>query len=206
LRSILCGSLLIVLACANLIAQADFSADIVNVSASNTFPTRLFVTKNKLRLQGEDRAGHVTSIMMVNLSRLTSVVLIPQQKKYYESSQPQIPGQSIAFFQPKNIEDACADWQKMMQGEKDECRKIGRDPVNGRDTVRYESTSSKGTSSVWIDSTLHFPVKWKSASSTVELRNIKEEAQSPTLFQVPSGYVKRASPSKTPPAPQEDRD
>ncbi len=183
----------------------DFSADIVTLSAaSNTFHTRIFSTKDKLRFQGEDKSGRTNSIMIVNLTAWTSVVLIPQQKQYVESKQPQIPGQGVTFFQAKDIEDACGEWQKMAQSEESEkpekgekrqkgkCQKVGHETVNGRDTVKYEDTSSKESGSIWIDAKLRFPVKWKNAVGAGELRNIKEEVQPAELFQIPPGYTKRS--------------
>ena len=191
----------------------DFSADIVNLSAaSNTFHTRIFSTKNKLRFQGEDKAGRTNSIMIVNLAARTSMVLIPQQKQYIESKQPQIPGQGVTFFQAKDVENACGEWQKMAQSEegekpekgekkeeieKNKCQKAGHETVNGRDTVKYEDTASKEAGSIWIDAKLHFPVKWKNAVGAGELRNIKEEPQAAELFAIPEGYTKRSFGSGT---------
>jgi hypothetical protein len=191
----------------------DFSADIVNLSAaSNTFHTRIFSTKGKLRFQGEDKAGRTNSIMIVNLAAGTSIVLIPQQKQYIDSKQPQIPGQGVTFFQANDVETACGDWQKMAQSEESEkpeksekreekeksrCRNVGHETVNGRDTVKYEDTSSKEAGAIWIDAKLHFPVKWKNAVGAGELRNIKEEAQAAELFQIPPGFTKRSFDTKT---------
>lgn len=188
-------------------AQADFSADIVSLSAtSNTFRTRIFSMKDKLRFQQEVKNGRVDSIMIVNLARRTSVVLIPQQKQYIESSQPQIPGQGVTFFQAKNVEDACGEWEKLIRLSEDsddnegprkpptkhKCQKARHETVNGRDTVKYEDALEKGSaSSVWLDVKLHFPVKWKNGVGSGELRNIKEEAQPAELFAIPAGYTKR---------------
>jgi hypothetical protein len=188
----------------------DFSAEIVNLSAaSNTFHTRIFSTKDKLRFQGEDKAGRTNSIMIVNLAARTSIVLIPQQKQYIESKQPQIPGQGVTFFQAKDVENACGEWQKMAQSEENDeaerdgkketrkCQKIGHETVNGRDTVKYEDTASKEAGSIWIDAKLHFPVKWKNAVGAGELHNIKEEPQAAELFQIPPGFTKRSFDTKT---------
>lgn len=195
--------LTLLLGCAAAGAQADFSADLVNLSASNTFPTKIFATQNKLRFQGQDRVGRTNSIMIVDLAAGTSIVLMPQQHLYVQENRPQIPGQGVTFFQPKDVEDACGDWQKMAHTEKKKCRKVGHEVVNGRDTVKYESTSGKSEASdIWIDAELHFPVKWKSSVGIGELRNIKAGAQAAELFEIPSGYTKRtfASAPKSKPA------
>ena len=200
----------LLLTCAAAAGQSDFSADIANLSAStNAFHTQIFSTKGKLRFQQEVKAGRVDSIMIVNMAKRTSIVLVPQQKQYIESDKPQIPGQGVTFFQSKDVEDACAEWENLIRLQetvdedqkaarktppiKHKCQKIGHESVNGRDTVRYDDTTDKGdTSSLWLDVTLHFPVKWKNAVSTGELRNIKEESQPAELFAIPAGYTKRA--------------
>jgi hypothetical protein len=175
------------------VAQADFSADIVNLSAAtNTFHTKIFSTKDKLRFQGEDKSGRTNSIMIVNLAARTSIVLMPQQKQYTESKRPQIPGQGVTFFQARDVEDACGDWRAVTQSAKGKCKKVGHDAVSGRDAVKYEVTPGQGGAGVmWIDAKLHFPVKWQNAVASGELRNVQEGPQAAELFQIPSGYVKR---------------
>lgn len=195
--------------CATIWAQSDFSADIVNLSAStNSFHTQIFSTKEKLRFQQEIKSGRVNSIMIVNLAKRSSIVLLPQQKQYYESNKPQIPGQGITFFQARDVEDACGEWENLIRLSetsaddddaprksapvKHKCQKIGHETVNGRDTIQYNDATDKGdTSSVWLDVALHFPVKWKNAVSAGELQNIKEERQPAELFAIPAGYTKR---------------
>lgn len=184
-------------------AQADFSADIVNLSAaSNTFHTKIFSTKEKLRFQGEDKSGRTNSIMIVNLATRTSIVLMPQQHQYVENKQAQIPGQGVTFFQAKNVEDACGEYQKISQAGKGKCRKVGHENVNGRDTVKYEVSPEKGnTEPIWIDVKLQFPVKWQSSVGKGELRNIREEGQPAELFAIPPGYTKKPSAISSKPKP-----
>lgn len=182
---------LILLISAGAAAQEDFSADIVNLKVSSPFPTKIFVAKGKLRFQQQDRKGNPSSIMLVDLSALTSVVLIPQQHLYVKQSQPQIPGQGAAFFQPTDAASACAAWQKI--GElKGKCRNLGGETVNGRVTVKYENIAADKTASyIWIDRKLHFPIKWEDPVGARELRNIRETPQPGELFEIPAGYSKR---------------
>lgn len=220
LRAVFCGGLIFAITCAGALAQADFSADIVNLSAaSNTFHTRIFSTRDKLRFQGEDKAGRTNSIMIVNLAEGTHIVLLPQQKQYVVSKRTQIPGQGVVFFQAKDVENACGQWLTMMPSVVDaddsqdsrkappirhSCRKIGHETVNNRDTVKYEDTSKKGdASAIWLDVKLRFPMKWKNAVGGGELRNIKEEAQPAGLFEIPKGYVKRSFHTKPSPGPEQ---
>lgn len=199
----ICRGLIFWLAGATAFAQVDFSADIVNLSAaSNTFHTRIFSTKDKLRFQGEDKSGRTNSIMIVNLASRTSIVLMPQQHQYVENKRAQIPGQGVPFFQAKNVEDACGEWQSITHTEKGRCRKVGHDMVNGRDAVKYEVAPGQGnTAPIWIDTKLHVPVKWQNAVSAGELRNIQEGPQRAQLFEIPAGYTKRAYGSPTKPNP-----
>lgn len=186
-------SFVVMLACASAFAQADFSAEIANtLTSSNTFQTKIYSTRGKLRFEGEDKSGRPNSIMLVDLVSRTSVVLVPQQKQYVQSKMPQIPGQGVAFFQAKDVESACREYLKLPQVEKGKCKKIGHETVNGRDTVKYEVSPQEGAAGpMWIDVKLHFPVKWQNAASAGELKNIREEAQPGRLFEIPAGYTKR---------------
>jgi len=186
-------------------AQADFSADIVSLSADrNTFHSKVFSSQERLRFQGEDRSGRINSILIANPATRTSIVLIPQQHEYVESKVPQIAGQGVTFFRPADVEDACDDWKRITHTEKGKCRKVGHEQVNGRDTVRYEVAPGQGSAApMWIDVKLHFPVKWQNAVGAGELRNIQEAAQPAELFEVPAGYSKRTpgGPKAQPPKP-----
>ena len=68
-------------------------------------------------------------------------------------------------------------------------KKVGTETVNGRSCDKLEVTDKSGKSTLWIDQKLHFPIKMQSADGhTMELSNIKEGAQDPSLFKVPAGY------------------
>ncbi len=198
------------MACAAAFAQADFSADVVNLSApTNTFRTKIFASKDKLRIQGEDKAGHTNSIMLVDLGKANSIVLMPQQKRYLENEATQIPGQGVTFFRAHDVEDACPDWKRVAQPDeaKAKCTKIGPVPVNGREALKYEITSPHGKSSfLWIDSKLHFPIKWQNAVASSELRNIREGPQPAELFKIPAGYTGKAYHHRSEPKTDVDPD
>jgi hypothetical protein len=70
--------------------------------------------------------------------------------------------------------------------------------VNGREAVKYQNARALDTApaAVWIDKALKFVIKWESADTSAELRNIKEEQQAADLFLVPSEY-KMGIPQKT---------
>jgi hypothetical protein len=184
------------------LAQVQFSADVVNLAnANNPFQTKVFAIQDKLRFQ-QEKDSQLKSIMIVNLAAGTSIVLMPQQHLYVEQSRPQIPGQGVTFFQPKDVNDGCGEWRKVARSQIGKCRKIGSESVNGRDTLKYESVSKGETTYVWLDTKLHFPVKWQGPVSTSELRNIHEGPQPAELFEIPAGYTRRTFAKEAPPKSQ----
>jgi hypothetical protein len=97
----------------------------------------------------------------------------------------------------ENAYDACADWHRTAE-QKIACERVGPEMVNGREAVKYQNTRALDTApaAVWIDKVLKFVIKWESADTSAELRNIKEEQQAADLFLVPSEY-KMGTPQKT---------
>ncbi len=72
---------------------------------------------------------------------------------------------------------------------------MGNEQVNGRSTVKYEGTDSKGEKgSVWLDSKVRFPIKWQGKDGSGELQNIQEGPQPASLFEIPAGYNKFEMP------------
>lgn len=68
-------------------------------------------------------------------------------------------------------------------------KKVGTETVNGRSCDKLEVTDKSGKSTLWIDQKLHFPVRVQSQDgATMDLTNIKEGPQDPSLFKVPAGY------------------
>lgn len=56
--------------------------------------------------------------------------------------------------------------------------------------MKYQNkgTLEAATTAVWVDKALKFVIKWQSAGSGAELRNIKEGQQAADLFTVLSDY------------------
>jgi hypothetical protein len=174
------------------VAQTEFSAEVVDLQKPGT-PTqaKIYFAKDKLRMEPQSAGGKGGAIIM-NLATQTSTVFLPQQHMYMEMpAQGQSQRQTYAFFQPIDVENACGDWQKTPHAQGGSCRKVGKETVNGRATVKYEGTSSTGdVSYFWLDPKLRFPVKWQGKSSAGELRNIQEGGQPASLFEPPAGYTK----------------
>ena len=62
--------------------------------------------------------------------------------------------------------------------------------MGGRKVVKYKNKifSEASVSAVWIDLSVKFVVKWESASTGAELRDIQEASQPADLFTLPSDY------------------
>lgn len=178
-------------------AQAEFSADIVDLRKADAPPTaKIYFTKDKMRAEPTGAGGHGGGAVIVNFATQTSIVLMTQQHMYMEMpAQGQSQRLGYAFFQADEVENACTYWQKSPHNQGGSCHKVGSDSVNGRSTVKFETTNSNGdVSHFWLDAKLRFPLKWDTKNSSGELRNIQEGAQPASLFEVPAGFTKMEMP------------
>jgi hypothetical protein len=187
--------LALMLAASFLVAQTEFSAEIVDLQKPGT-PTqaKIYFAKDKIRVESQTGGAHGGGAVIINFATQTSTVLMAQQHMYMEmpaQAQSQRMGYASAFFQAGDVENACGDWQKMGHNQGSSCHKVGNETVNGRNTVKYESTNASGdVSHFWLDPKLRFPVKWEGKNSGGELRNIQEGGQPASLFEVPAGFTK----------------
>jgi len=165
----------------------DFSADLVRQKPQNGPTTKVFVSGDKVRFEV---AGQKTSsFAVINVAQRTSTMVLPDTKSYVVSP-PGHLASSIPLFHIDDPENACNSWEKSMQNP-GTCKKVGDDNVNGRAAVKYTGALENGdTGSAWIDSKLHFAIKWEGEKSTVELQNIQEGPQDAKLFEIPSDYQK----------------
>ncbi len=183
----------LMLAASFAVAQAEFSAEIVDLQKSGT-PTmaRIYFAKDKMRIESQTASAHGSAVI-INYATQTGDVVMAQQHMYMEmpmQAQSQRMGYASAFFRAGDVENACGDWQKMGH-EGSSCHKVGAETVNGRSTVKYEITNASGdVSHFWLDPKLRFPVKWEGKSNSGELRNIQESAQPASLFEIPAGFTK----------------
>ena len=174
-------------------AQAEFSAEIVDLQKPGTpMQAKIYFAKDKMRIESQTASAHGSAVI-INYATQTGDVLMAQQHMYMEmpmQAQTQRMGYASAFFQAGDVENACGDWQKMGH-QSSTCHKVGTETVNGRSTVKYETTNASGdVSHFWLDPKLRFPVKWEGRSNSGELRNIQEGAQPASLFEIPAGFTK----------------
>jgi hypothetical protein len=183
----------LMLAASFAVAQAEFSAEIVDLQKQGT-PTqaKIYFAKDKMRIESQTASAHGSAVI-INYATQKGDVVMAQQHMYMEmpmQAQSQRMGYASAFFQAGDVENACGDWQKMGH-EGASCHKVGTETVNGRSTVKYETANASGdVSHFWLDPKLRFPVKWEGKSNSGELRNIQEGAQPASLFEIPAGFTK----------------
>jgi hypothetical protein len=182
-------------------AQEDFSGDMVSTSQGNEHKSKVYATKDKMRFEPE-KEGAMRGAVILNFSTHMTDVLMPERKMYMEMPQGQGPGGpqwSRDLFRPTNLDDACSEWVKLPQNQGGTCKNLGSETVNGRSTVKFEGTNSKGeTGYAWIDKKIAFPIKWQGKNDTWEMQNIKEGSQPASLFEIPSDYKKFQMPAGMP--------
>ncbi len=177
-------------------AGADFSADMVqkNLKDQKEYVVgKLFMSHGRQRTemaisdqQAAGEYGHVL-INVLNPAKGTMWQIFPDKKIYWErkgnysADPPPLPGDS---------RHPCAQTLS--------CTKLGDDTVAGRQTEKWQiSMKQEGQSSlVWVDPKLGIPVREEITGLLAkELRNVKEEPQPDSLFEVPAGFQKVDPPA-----------
>ena len=189
----------LMLAASPVLAQTEFSAELVDLQKPGTpSQAKIYLAKDKIRIEPQSSSPRGGGAVVMNYATQTATVLMAQQHMYMEmpaQAQAQRMSYASALFQTGDVENACGDWQKMGHNGAS-CHKVGSDTVNGRSTVKYETTSAKGdVSHFWLDPKLRFPVKWEGKNSGGELRNIQEGTQPASLFEIPAGFTKFEMPA-----------
>ncbi len=152
----------------------DFSANMISTTKEGTYQGKVFVTKDKMRIE------MMGSITISRADRRVVWMLMPEDKTYMEMS-----------LKPQDI---------VMTGEKtqDEVsrRLIATETIDGKISDKYEiEYAVKGNNSsvfVWLVKNLNLPVKSAATdgSWSVEYKNIVVAKQPASLFEIPAGYKK----------------
>jgi hypothetical protein len=193
-RSVLIGA--VVLLAATLFAQVPhltpFSAD-MQMSSMQANPVnrdmsgKIYVGQGAMRMDMNGEAGHEANIITTFATKTVDIVM-PQQHMYMEhraGENAMHHGPDTTDVHPYDPKNPCAS------DPGSTCKNLGTESVNGRSADHWQITHKDGSvSNVWIDNSLHFPIKTVSGGTTWQLTNIKEGPQDPSLFQVPAGYRK----------------
>jgi hypothetical protein len=168
---------------------SPFSADFhVTSNHGESTTGKMYFTNGHMRMDMQGTArGDV--IMITNTATQTTDMLMAQQHMYMEFKASQAmmhrPGMMPSIKPLSDPGNPCAGDAGAT------CKKVGVEQVNGRSCEHWQVTHKDGTlSNVWVDQSLHFPVKSVSPDSTWELTNIKEGEPDASLFEIPSGYRK----------------
>ena len=160
-------------------SHGQFSAEFIQKSGPEEVVTKFYVQNPFYRMEFEE-AGR-KGIVLVDTKEGTSKVLMPEQKMYMEmkSEDPR---------QLMNNPFQALDYFKSMGAVK----KIGKETINGyvcdKYLIQYEG---KDLMTQWFSEKLQFAIKIINHSDedmVLELRNIKEGPQDPSLFKVPEDY------------------
>lgn len=173
------------------LAQTEFSADVFDNQKPEP-QAKIYFGKDKIRFESGKKDPRAGGALIMNLATQSSTVVMDQQHMYMEMP-AQIAAQrnTYHFFRTGDVDSACTDWLAQSWNKGGTCHKVGSDTVNGRSTVKYEGTNSRGEAgTIWLDPKLRFPVKWEGKNGGGELRNIQEGSQPASLFEIPAGYTK----------------
>src|SRR5580698_6374454 len=179
------------LACAALVPRAaqaqQFSAVMVDSHGTDAARTRFNVGDDKVRWV-TTRGDSVTGAVILDFRRRTLTALDDQTEQYYTPSDND-PATELAdlFFimRPADLRDPCKSWNAAAPADKWQ--------------LTYKRSGKTGYA--WIDPHLHYLVKMQdpAAQTTMQVREVKEGPQEPSLFVVPHGYTKMDPPE--PPRP-----
>ncbi|MBN2467130.1 MAG: DUF4412 domain-containing protein [Deltaproteobacteria bacterium] len=164
---------------------AEFSADMVQKAAGQTWGGKVFVKGTKMRMEMNTPAGASITITLPDEGK--TLMLQPANKMYMEMTM-ETPTENAAMME-KELEKIAT-------------RKLsGTETVSGYECDKYEIVyhdTSMGTMTQWFSKKLKFPVKmiYHGANGEVitEYKNIKESNVPEVMFQVPTGYQKMNLP------------
>jgi hypothetical protein len=166
---------------------ADFQADMVQHVSGQSKPGKIYVKGSKYRIVQREEGHEV--VVIVDQTAGRTRVLNTATKSYME----------LAVTDPWSLMNDPFQSVKYAMSRYDD-RNLGTETVNGYlcDKVLI-SSGGKNLMTQWVSQKLKFPVKivtHTDEDTFAELRNIQEGPVADSLFQVPVGYAKMASPEK----------
>lgn len=171
---------------------AQFSAALVTSGTDGRAaapPGKIYVADTRVRLDTPEANG---GFFLIDGAAGAAYLVLPMQRIYLDVKQS---SPLTRIFIPLAPGDACRQWQAMarMAGAADEeCRRLGPDAVNGRDSIKYEAVSPEGRRSYrWVDTALDFVTRLEEVGGdTVAVADIREGPPPAALLAVPADYGK----------------
>ncbi len=152
----------------------DFSADMVSTTKAGVSTGKIFVAKEKTRMET------LQTIIITRIDKNVVWILMPAQRMYME--------------QPLKPENVVATTDKM-PGEI-ERKLVGKETVGGKRTDKYRivytAADKKEAIFQWIAADSGFPIKSAAVDGrwSIEYKNLKTGKQPDSLFEIPTGYQK----------------
>ena len=166
------------MACASTASAQEFSADIVNHVGKEIMSGKIFVSKDKIRMEMPE------SIMIIRNDEKISWMVMPAEKMYME--------QPINMARTPKV-------SKEFPGEIQR-ESLGTEPIDGKPAEKFKVTYTEGkkTESVyqWLrDGMIPVKVEALDGSWGTEYKNISTASQPDSLFEPPADYTKMTMPS-----------
>jgi hypothetical protein len=177
----------------------EFSADVTTVDTEGQFGAagKLSVSGGRVHFETPDVPN---AFFLVSSNPNGAYLIRPTQRVFMDAGQS---SRVILLFVSVNPDDPCPQWlamsklasipdQNSQQETQWRCDRVGNDTISGRNTVRFQAATLDGRRRTgWIDPLLRFPLKIVAEDGTTfELRNIVEEAQPASRFEIPPGFIK----------------
>ena len=159
---------------ATIVLAEDFSADMINTTKGGIFKGKIFISKDKTRMET------LEGITITRMDKKVVWILMPKDKMYME--QPFDPSKAVAS-------------SEKVSGEI-ERKLIGQEIIDGKMTNKYQivynQNGKRETIFQWLAVGLKIPVKTAAGDNRwiMEYKNIKTGKQSDALFEVPADYQK----------------
>ncbi|HSH70314.1 MAG TPA: hypothetical protein VK997_10380, partial [Deferrisomatales bacterium] len=165
-----------------------FSADTLMVdpeSSGEESRGKMVVDGERMRMEMKDPAEGQTVIYIMDGRAQKVLLLMPAEKTFMETPMASAEGEN--------------DWRAAFSSEPCDgyrtAEEVGRTTHDGRGAVEWSCEDPKDPDdafnlSLWFDAKLHIPVRSEdSEGNRFELQNLKEGAQSDSLFSAPGGYT-----------------
>jgi hypothetical protein len=165
---------------------AEFSADQIVESPEGKVTGNFYVKGDKQRQEFVKEGEKTVTILHMDKGVIWN--LMPEEKMYME-----MPCTEKSSMSAPQMEK---ELEKMA-----EKKYLGKEKVSGYACEKYQyiyHDKSAGTLTQWVSKKLNYPIKTRSEGSKwhmyMELRNIKEQRLSDSLFEIPAGYKKMSIP------------